>query len=94
MSLPPVMLHLEVTRPPRRSVRLWLPLFLLWPLALMLGVLALPVAAVVDLVRLLCGRRDHHYAMLLVRLSALCCETRGLVIQIDKRNETVNLTVH
>jgi hypothetical protein len=85
---------MEVARRSRRSVRLWLPLFLLWPLALALAVLALVVSVVADVVLVLLRRSYHHYTILLVRLFMLIGATRGLVIRIDNRNETVNLTVH
>jgi len=93
VNLPPAMLHLEVVRPSRRPVRLWLPLFLLWPVALVLGVLALAVAVVADVVLCLL-RRSHHSTILLIHLFALIAATRGLVIRIDNPKETVNLTVH
>jgi hypothetical protein len=74
-------------------VRLWLPLFLLWPVALVLGVLALALTVVADVVLFLL-RRSHHSTILLIRLFALIGATRGLVIRIDNPKETVNLTVH
>ena len=83
MNVPPAILHLVAARPGRRSVRLWLPLFLLWPLALALGVLALPVAIVADVVLLLLGRRYYHYTILLARIFALFGETRGMDIRIN-----------
>jgi hypothetical protein len=75
-------------------VRLWLPLFLLWPAALVLGVLALVVATVSDALLILLRRSSHHYTVLLVRLFALIGATRGLAIRIDNPKQTVNLTVH
>lgn len=94
MSFPPAILHLQVVRPSRRAVRLWLPLFLLWPLALALGLLALVGAALTDVFLALLGRSYHRYTLLLVRLFVLVGQTHGLVIRIDRPNETVNLTVH
>ena len=94
MNVPPAILHLVVARPGRRSVRLWLPLFLLWPLALALGVLALPVAIVADAVLFLLGRRHYHCTILLARMFALFGETRGMDIRINSENETFNLTLY
>ncbi len=93
MNVPPTILHLKVVRPGRRSVRLWLPLFLLWPLALALGVLALLGTIVVDAVLLLLDRRFHHYTILLARIFALISETRGMTIRIMNERETVAMTV-
>jgi polyferredoxin len=94
VKLPPAMLHLVVARPGRRSVRLWLPLFLLWPLALALGVLALLLTMVADLVLFLVRRRYCHYTILLARIFALLSGTRGMVIRIDSEDETFNLAVY
>jgi hypothetical protein len=43
----PMMAVLRVERGQRRRVRLWLPLFLLWLLALPVLVVALPVVAII-----------------------------------------------
>ena len=94
MNVPPAILHLVAARPGRRSVRLWLPLFLLWPLALALGVLALPVAIVADVVLFLLGRRYYRHTILLARMFALFGETRGMDIRINSEQETFNLTVY
>lgn len=94
MSLPPLVLDLRVLSPERRPFHLWLPLFLLWPLVLVLGVLALAGAAVADAVLIASGRRYHHYAVLLVRAFGMLGETRGTVIHIHNEKSAVDLTVH
>jgi hypothetical protein len=93
MNLPPLMLDLRVASSTRRPVHLWLPLFLLWPLALALGVVALAVAVVVDAVLLLVGRRYHRYSLLLVRSLTAICETRGMVIRVSNEKSAVDMTV-
>ena len=93
MNLPPVVLDLRVVRPERRPVRLWLPLFLLWPLALVLGTLALLLTMVADGVLLVLGRRYHHYSVLLLRSFATLGETRGMVIRFSNEKSAVDMTV-
>jgi hypothetical protein len=93
MNVPPLVLDLKVVRPERRPVHLWLPLFLLWPLALALGVLALALTIVVDGVLLVLGRRYHHYTVLLVRSFATLGETRGMVIRFSNQKTAVDMTV-
>jgi hypothetical protein len=93
MNLPPLVLHLRVASSQRRPVRLWLPLFLLWPLALVLGAVALVVAIVADGVLLALGRRYHHYTVLLVRSFETLSEARGTVIRINNEKATVDVTV-
>jgi hypothetical protein len=93
MSVPPTILDLTVASSDRRPLHLWLPLFLLWPLALALAVLALVAAIVIDVVRLLLGRRYHHYSALLVRSFQALGEARGTVIRFSNERTAVNVTV-
>jgi hypothetical protein len=93
MNVPPLILDLRVAPSDRRPVHLWLPLFLLWPLALVVGVLALAVALVADGVLFALRRRYHHNTVLLVRSCALLGETRGTVICFSNANTAVDLTV-
>ena len=93
MNVPPLVLDLRVVRPERRPVHLWLPLFLLWPLALVLGVLALLLTMVADGVLFVLGRRYHHYTILLVRSFATLGETRGMVVRFSNEKTAVDMTV-
>jgi hypothetical protein len=94
MKVPPMILDLTVASSQRRPVRLWLPLFLLWPLALALGVLALALTIVADVVLFLLGRRYHHYTTLVVRSFETLGETRGTVIRFSNEKTAVDMTVH
>jgi hypothetical protein len=94
MKVPPLVLDLRVVSPRRRPVRLWLPVLLLWPLALVLGAVALLVAIISDGLMLALGRRYHHYTLLLVRSFAVLCETRGTVIRFSNATTAVDMTVH
>jgi hypothetical protein len=93
MNVPPMILDLKVASPDRRPVRLWLPLFLLWPLVLALGVLALVLTIAADVVLLLLGQRYHHYTVLLVLSFGALCETRGMVIRFNDSKTAVDMTV-
>jgi hypothetical protein len=93
MKLPPAILDLRVASPDRRPVHLWLPLFLLWPVFLVFGVLALVLTILADVVLLLLGQRYHRYTILLVRLFGTLCETRGMVIRVSDEKAAVDMTV-
>jgi len=93
MMVPPMILDLRVAAPERRPTHLWLPLFLFWPLLLALGVLALVLTVLADVVLFLIGRRYHHTTILLLRSFEALCETRGMVIRIDGDKTTVDMTV-
>jgi DMSO reductase anchor subunit len=93
MSIPPAILDLRVAAPDRRPVHLWLPLFLLWPLFLVIGVLALVLTIVADIVLLLLGRPYHRYTILLARSFVLVGETRGTVVRFNDKKTAVDMTV-
>ena len=93
MKLPPAIIDLRVASPDRRPVHVWLPLFLLWPVALVLGVLALVLTILADVLLYLVGRRYHRYTFLLVRAFGLLCETRGMVVRVNDSNASVDMTV-
>ena len=93
MKLPPVILDLRVAPVDRRPVHLWLPIFLLWPLVLVVGVLALVLTIVADFVLIVLGDRSHRYSLLLVRSFRALCETRGMVIRVNDDKAAVDMTV-
>lgn len=93
MNAPPAILDLRIAPADRRPVHLWLPLFLLWPVALVLVVLSLVFTILTDVVLLVLGQRYHHYTVLLLRSCGVLFETRGMVIRIKDKNAAVDMTV-
>jgi hypothetical protein len=93
MNYPPAILDLVVSPQEGRRVHVWLPLFLLWPVVLVLGVLALVFTVITDVILLAVGRRYHHYTILVARSLMALCDTRGMVIRIHDKDATVDLTV-
>jgi len=93
MNVPPAILDLRIASSERRSFHLWLPLFLLWPLALALGVLALVSTILADIVLFVLGHRFHRYTILLLRSFEALAETRGMVISFKDGETAVDMTV-
>jgi len=93
MNAPPAILDLTVTPSDGRRIHLWLPIFLLWPLALALGVVALVLTILADFVLIVIGQRYHHYTILLARSFAALCEARGMVIRVNDKETSVDMTV-
>jgi hypothetical protein len=91
--VPPMILDLRVARPDRSPVHVWLPIFLLWPVFLVIGVLALVCTIFADIVLLLVGQPYHRYSVLLVRSFGLLCETRGTVLHFTDHESAVDMTV-
>ncbi len=92
-TMPPMVMRLHVASPDHRPVRLWLPLFLLWPLVALLLALPVLLAALVDVVLWLTGQRYHHYSVLIVRTLALLGEMKGTVVRVNDGKTTVDMTV-
>jgi hypothetical protein len=92
MTVPPLILDLRGTRADGRPFRVWLPLFLLWPVALVLGGLAVVAAAVVDAVAFASGRQVRATRLVLGVLGMLAA-ARGTEFDIDNDKTAVHLTV-
>ena len=65
MSAPPAVVDVRVAETGGRRLHLWLPVFVLWPLLLLLGGLAVAVAVVVDAVLFAMGRPHRFTAFVL-----------------------------
>ena len=93
MNVPPAILDLKIAPPDQRPVHLWLPLFLLWPFVLVIGVLALVLTILTDVVLLALGQSYHHYTILLLRSLEALTDTHGMVIRIRSDKTAVDITV-
>ena len=87
MTFPPSTLRLQV-RSDDRNIRLWLPLFLLWPLALLA---ALVLAPLVVAAAIILWPRGWGRPLLLAGplLLNLLFSLRGLRIRVDGASERV-----
>jgi hypothetical protein len=93
MNVPPAILDMRFTKPDGRPVHLWLPIFLLWPLFLALGIVALVLTILVDVVLLLLGQQYHHYTILVARSFAALTETRGMMIRVNDGKTVFDMTI-
>ncbi len=91
MMLPPALVRVRVQGDERR-MRLWLPVFLLWPLLAALAALAVPVCA---LVAALQRRRGLARLILLAVPLALylLCSLRGLRVDVAGRDGRVFVSI-
>ena len=89
--VPPAVIRIRVVDDDHR-VRLWLPVFLLWPLLLVLWALALAVAAIAD--ALLAARgRTYHLTRILLGCLALLAAARGTSIHVRQATSLVDVTI-
>lgn len=95
MKIWPWVMDLRVGSPERdRPVHVWLPLFLLWPLLLLVALLSFAVTLIADLVLLLVGRPYHHYTVLVYRCLELIAETRGMTVRVNSDENNVDMTLY
>ena len=92
MKIPPCLIALRVAEPERTKCRLWLPLFILWPLLLAVLVLVLIGSLIVDGVSLALGRRGS-YTRLIIGCLGVIGETRGVEVFVTDKGRTVAFTV-
>lgn len=88
MKMPPYLVAMRIVEQGRTKVRLWLPLFLLWPLVLPLVLLTLLGTLIVDAVRFVGGRRGA-YTRLALGVLGILGETRGTEVFVEDRFRTV-----
>ncbi len=90
--MPPYAVALRIVEQERTKFRIWFPLFLLWPLAIVLLILTFVATLVVDAFRLAAGQRGT-YTRLLVGVLGVVSETRGVEVFIQDPDRTVALTL-
>jgi hypothetical protein len=90
MTWPPALMHIKVKNE-NHNVGLWLPIFLLWPLALAVVIILLPII----LVGLIIFWDSWGLWSLKVLWAAIvtCCSLRGLQVDVQKGNELVYITM-
>ncbi len=92
MMWPPSIMRILVRDEERQGVNLWLPVILLWPLALALGIALAPVAIIVALCT---WRRGLGKTILFggPRLFTAFCALRGLQVQVSEQEQKVLIDI-
>jgi hypothetical protein len=102
MKRPPVVMRVQV-RAEREKHSLWLPLFLLLPLALVIVIILSPLIVIAVIV--LRVRRGHVWSLVAPYLPTLCsvrgiragwdllCATPGLQVDVRNRHEKVYVSI-
>ena len=75
-------------------LKLWLPVFILWPVFLILFLLVLPLLLIADLILLVCGVRIQLLRMMWGVFS-IVSSLRGTRVKVNSRKENsiVNVTI-
>jgi len=95
MKCPPSIVSMQVADEERTKFRLWFPLFILWPLVLVLLLLTFIATLVADLFNLI-ARRRTGYTRFILGVLGVVNQTRGTEVCIQDRthhSRTVSFTL-
>jgi len=85
----PSIISLKIQSGKRFRLRLWLPVFILWPLAVLLFILMVPLLLIADFIVRICGIKLHLFSMvsaLLALFASLC----GTIVRVNSpRNNAI-----
>lgn len=92
--LPPWIIDVRVREEGSRGFHIWLPLFLLWPLLLLIVVPVLVGTLIADLVLLIGGARYHHYTLLVLRIFGVLAAARGTHVRANDSGNHVDVDIY
>jgi hypothetical protein len=91
----PAIINLNIRSKRGHGFRLWFPVFILWPVFLVLFLIALPFLVIADIVLRFSGARIRLFGMIGSVLSVLS-SLRGTAIKVRSpaKQSAVDVTVH
>ncbi len=93
MKLPPSLLYVRVKEDARHGFGLWLPLFLLWPLIVVILAPVFLCTIVADAGLAAARRSYHHYTRFLGAVLLATFEIRNLKVHVRSPKAHVNITI-
>jgi|WetSurMetagenome_2_1015567.scaffolds.fasta_scaffold00209_4 hypothetical protein len=90
----PSVMNLKIYSADGFRLRLWLPLFAVWPVVLVLLLLLLPFLVIAEIVLRLANVRIYPFA-LIGALFSLASASRGLTVRVnnEKHDSLVDITI-
>lgn len=92
MMLPPATMRLRIVEGGRKKIGLWLPIFLLWPLLLVVVLLAVPLYLVLLLVSPFVPKANKVVKAIPAIYSVICA-LKGLTVDVKDENENVLIKI-
>jgi hypothetical protein len=86
--LPPTVIRIRVIERGKKTIGLWLPAFLLWPVGLILSIAVVPFLALAAAISVLSVSTRRKLASVWLFV-VLVCSLRGLTIDIHDRDDKV-----
>jgi hypothetical protein len=90
MKLPPSLLHVQIKD--ERRFGIWLPLFLLWPLFLLILIPMFFITFIADSILIALRGAYHRYTRFLYEIILVTFELRNLRVNVNKLDKHVNIT--
>ncbi len=84
--MPPTIITVHIRAGDRRGFKLWLPVFLVWPFALVLLLVLLPLLLIVDCVLALTRSRVSTLRTVL-DVGGVVSALRGLYVDVESRGD-------
>ncbi len=91
--LPPYLVYLKIKDEDTRGFGMWLPVFLLWPLLLILYLFVLPFLLLADFCLYLARQPFHRFTRFVTEALMMLPETRGMAVSFQDGNKVVKFTV-
>lgn len=91
--MPPYLIDMRIRPKDGQPFRIWLPLFLLWPLLLVLAVLALVLTLLVDIALWAFGQDYHYYTLFTASVFGLLSDLRGMTVYITDASTLVDVVI-
>jgi hypothetical protein len=92
MSFPPSLLYLKIRDDKEDGIGIWLPLFLLWPLIMIILALVFLLTSLVDFFMFMAGASYHGLTRLVFGVMVTTFELRGLKVHVENAEHHVNIT--
>ena len=81
--LPPVIISIDIRKEHDKRIRLWLPVFIIWPFMVLAAVMLLPLTAVAEV--MLIPKKIRPFSMLLA-FSGLLGSLHGTFVDVVTNN--------
>ena len=90
MIRPPAVFYLSVKEHGARKLRIWVPVFVFWPLMLAIMVLFAPIVFLCSLVAAI-RRRRLSVLFFVLWLYKTICSARGLSMHVENKDNTIRM---
>ncbi|MBU1319198.1 MAG: hypothetical protein KKG33_01095 [candidate division Zixibacteria bacterium] len=92
MMFPPAIIRIRIIERGCRKIRLWLPVFLLWPPLLLVAIAAIPFLLFLIIIKPFIPE-VRRFLRKLHRLVMLSCSLRGLRIEFEDEEDEIRLQI-